>query len=107
MSSDSSGLAKAKENPRERIEALWKGGSDPRTLSGMGCCAPHGGQCSELPWLGGVIGMSMGPHQLCMPDSQARCILDELRFARLILNAEESKPSMDVGQLGGKSGTDG
>jgi len=49
----------------------------------------------------------MGPHQLCMPDSQARCILDELRFARLILNAEESKPSMDVGQLGGKSGMDG
>jgi hypothetical protein len=55
--------------------------------------------------------MSMGPHQLCMPDSQARCILDEFRFARallrLILNAEESKPSMDVGQLGGKSGMDG
>jgi hypothetical protein len=92
---------------QRRIEALWKGGSDPCTLSGMGCCAPHGGQCSELPWLGGVIGMSMGPHQLCTPDSHARCILDEFRLVRLIPNAEESKPSMDGGQLGGKSGMDG
>ena len=44
----------------------------------------------------------MAPHQLCTPDSHARCTLDEFRFARLILNAEESKLSMHVGQLGGK-----
>ena len=84
---------------QRRIEALWQGGSDPCTLSGMGCCAPHGGQCSELPWLGGVIGMSMGPHQLRTPESHARCILDEFRLARLILIAEESKLSMHVGQF--------
>ena len=94
---------------QRRIEALWKGGSDPRTLSGMGGgFAPHGGQCSELPLLGGVIGMSMGAHQLCIPDSHARCTLDELRLVRLTLNAEESKPSMHVvvhvGQLGGIGG---
>ena len=72
----------------------------------MGCCVPHGGQCSELPWLEGVIGMSMGPHQLRTPDSHARCILDEFRLARLILIAEESKLSMHVGQFGGIGGED-
>jgi hypothetical protein len=72
----------------------------------MGCCAPHGGQFSELPWLGDVIGMSMGPHQLRTPDSHARCILDEFRLARLHLIAEESELSMHVGQFGGIGGDD-
>ena len=94
---------------QRRIEALWKGGSDPRTLSGMVCCAPHKGpgQCSELPLLGGVISMSMGPHQLRTLDSHARCMLDVFCLARRILNTEESKLSVDVGQLGGKGGMDG
>ena len=92
---------------QRRIEALWKGGCDPCTLSGMDRCAPHKGQCSELPLLGGVISMSMGPHQLRTLDSHARCMLDVFRLARRILNAEESKLSMDVGQLGGMDGGEG
>jgi hypothetical protein len=51
--------------------------------------------------------MSMGPHQLRTLDSHARCMLNVFCLARRILNAEESKLSMDVGQLGGKGGMDG